>query len=442
VTNNRGLILEDFRAAPEPRRLVRRLDSGLRLVTVPLPRARRVSLELLTRAGSRFDPEASHGISHFLEHMLYRGTRSYPGPHELSLSIENLGGTLDAATAIDHGSIGLSLPPENLAEALPILAEVVSSPILQGIDVERAIVREEILELLDEDGRLVDPDEVARQLVFGEHPLGRPITGSLETLERFDREGLEAFHAERYRAEQMVLAIAGPVNELALAEELAQLRWPTPGASPLPERPAPPQAEPRFTTVRHAESQTSVRVEFRAPGHLGGGEPKTELLLRVLDDGMSTRLYHRICNTLGLCYDVGAYYEAWEDLGIVEITAESAHDQTPRLVDELLGLLERLAAEGPTEEEYVRARRRLDWQLRELCDEPTELATMAAYGELFDVARDPMERRAEFEHVSLEELKAAARQLFSAERLSVVCVGELSRRSRAELERRVLGFGV
>ncbi len=441
MNDDRGLILEEYRACPDPTRVVRRLDSGLRLVTIPLPRARRVCIELLTRAGSRFDPDLRHGISHFLEHMLYRGTPSYPGPHQLSLAIENLGGTLDAATAVDHGSIGLSVPPENLAAALPILAEVVSSPILEGIEVERAIVREEILELLDEDQRLVDPDEVARQLVFGDHPLGRPITGGLETLAQFDRAGLEAFHAERYRAEQMVLAIAGPVDEVALADELARGRWPTSGASLLPERPAPPQKEPRFTTLRHPESQTSVRIEFRAAGHLGGGEPVTELLLRVLDDGMSTRLYHRICNTLGLCYDVGAYYEAWEDLGIVEIAAESSHEQTPRLVDELLGLLERLAAEGPTEEEFARARRRVDWQLRELFDEPAELATMAAYGELFGVARDPNQRRAELERVTLSAVKAQARELFSPERLSVACVGELSRRNRTELERRVMRFG-
>lgn len=423
-----------------PVRVVHRLGSGLRLVATPMPCTRRVMVEVITRAGSRFDPEGLGGISHFLEHMLYRGTPRYPGPHELALAIEDLGGTLEAATYVDHGSIALSLPPESLLPALSILGEVVSSPILQGIDLERTIVAEEILEMLDEDGRLVEPDELGRRLAFGDHALGRPITGNVEALERFDAETLRRFHQERYRPSDMIVALAGPLDVPLLLPVVEQAFSKLVGSVEVSSVPVLPQAAPRFEFVRHADSQTAVRLAFRAAGHQGHAEPTTDLLMRVIDDGMSTRLYHRICNTLGLCYDVGAYYESWADAGIVEIAANSAPESTPRLVRELLELLRRLRDEGPTEEEVSRARRRARWQLSELYDDPGELTGMSGYGELWQTAGDPEERLSQLDTVSHADLREAAQTIFTPNGMSVVCVGELAKRSQTEISRAVLSF--
>ncbi len=415
------------------------LSSGLAVVCVPMSQTASAVAELTTAVGSRHDPPNLGGITHFLEHMLYRGTPTYPGPHELALCFERFGGMLEAATAVDSGSLALSIPPENLELTLPALCEVFQAPLLHGLDVERSIVKEEILESLDDDGTLIDPSDVARRLCFGEHPLGRPITGSVEALARFDEPILRAHHRQSYVGSRAVLTLAGsfPVERILQLAERSFADLPR-GERAVVE-PPPPQHEPRFKAVRYTGSQTSVNLTFRAPGMHDALEPATELLLGILDDGMSTRLYHRICNTLGLCYEVGAYYEAWDDLGVLEITAESAHERTGVLIAELLELLVRLRDEGATPEELATAKQRSRWQMRELVEDPGELASYYGSATLFGTAH-PAERVAELDSVSPDQLRTAAEQVLAGSNLSAACVGQLPRRSIDAIEQRILSF--
>ncbi|HMA95458.1 MAG TPA: insulinase family protein, partial [Polyangiaceae bacterium] len=277
------------------------LESGLRIIAIVLPHTRTTVVEFVSEAGSRYDPSELGGVSHFLEHMLYRGTGNYPGPHELALAFERRGGLLEAATYIDHGSVALSMPPESALPSIPILCEVLRAPLLQGIDVERAIVREEILETLDENSRLVDASDLARGLCFPSHPLGASITGSLDALERFDREALLAHHDRLYVGSGAVVAVAGAVDPNQVFDAFAAgMHGLQRGTRPTAAPPAQTRG-PIYSFVRYTDSQSHLRVVFRASGYGDQSEPAIELLMRLLDDGMSTRLYHRICNSLGLC---------------------------------------------------------------------------------------------------------------------------------------------
>lgn len=416
------------------------LDSGLRVITIEMPTVRTAVIEYVSEAGSCFDLPGHPGISHFLEHMLYRGTKSHRGPHELALAFERKGGLLEAATYIDHGSVALTIPPENLVSALPSFCEVIRSPILEGLDVERAIVREEILENLDDSGRLVEPDDIGRVLSFGDHPLAHPITGTLEALERFDEQVLRAHHDELYVGASSVICVAGPIDKAAVLASLARHLDGMPrGKRQTVTAPDRPQG-PKYEFVPYSDSQSHLRVVFRAPGNRDPHEPVVELLLRLIDDGMSTRLYHRICNTLGLCYDVSAYYEAWSDVGVVEFAGDCAHEQVAELGTELLELVRRLRDDGPTEEEVESAKQRVHWQHCELLDDPAELTGFHGYAELKDVTFMPLARAEELTRVSMEQLRQVARELFTPQNLTVVCVGEPKKRVREKLERQILRF--
>jgi predicted Zn-dependent peptidase len=416
------------------------LDSGLRVVAIELPHARTAVVEFISEAGSRYDPPELAGISHFLEHMLYRGTKSHRGPHELALAFERRGGLLEAATYIDHGSVALSVPPENVEASIPTLCEVLRSPILQGIDVERAIVREEILETLDDTSRLVEADDLGRELCFPGHTLGHPITGSLEALERFDESALWSHHDRLYVGSASVIAVAGAIEPGRVFDAFATgmsglARGTRPGVV-TPEK----TRGPIYSFVRYSDSQSHLRILFRAPGHADAREPAIEMLLRLLDDGMSTRLYHRICNTLGLCYDVSAYYEAWCDTGVVEFAGDCAHERVAALGEELLGLIARLRDEGPTLEEFTAAKQRARWQHLELLDEPGELTGFYGYAELKQTVRSLMTRVDELEAVTVEALRQAACELFTPENLVMVCVGEPHKRVRDKLEKVLCSF--
>jgi predicted Zn-dependent peptidase len=416
------------------------IGSGLRVITVHMPQVRTSVIEYVSEAGSCFDAPGQPGICHFLEHMLYRGTPSHPGSHELALAFERKGGLLEAATYIDHGSVALSIPPENLVSVLPSFCEVIRVPLLQGLEVERAIVREEILENLDDSGRLVAADDIARQMDFGTHPLAHPITGTLEALERFDEPLLRTHHDQLYVADASVICVAGPIEPdavvAALAKELDRMP-----RGVRPTVPAPPEPHgPLHTFVRYSDSQSHLRVVFRAPGYLDSREPALEMILRLVDDGMSTRLYHRICNTLGLCYDVSAYYESWSDAGVVEFAGDCAHEQVGALSGELFDIVRQLRDDGPTREEFEAAQQRVVWQHRELLDDPAELTGFHAYAELKGTTFLPMTRAEQLVRVTMEELRQAARDLFTARNLTVVCVGEPKKRVRDLVERQIRDF--
>jgi predicted Zn-dependent peptidase len=399
-----------------------------------MPGVHRVVLEANLRVGSRFEPAKHNGISHFLEHMLFRGTPSYPSAHQLIVAVEAQGGALTAATSVDHGSLTLEAPPDTFEGLVPVFAEAFRQPVLRDIETERGIVREEILESLDDAGRQIDPDNLTREACFGGHSLGMPITGTLKHLDRFDADRLLAHHRAHYTAEGTVLAVAGPIDPGRTLETLGALfEGLVPGVLPHSE-PPPAQTAPRWRYVHHAaSSQTALRVVFRAPAESAADEPATDLISRILDDGMSTRLYHRICDIKGLCYDVAATYEAYSDSGILELGAEAAHERASELLRELLEVVVELRDRGPTEAELQKAKDRFRWQLFEMLDDPGDVAEFLGVEHLIGLARTPADRLVQLKEVTLDQLRSAARKVFRAASLTVVAVGILSKETQREL---------
>ncbi len=414
------------------------VEGGLAIVVVPLPATHYVVIEAETRVGSRYEAADDNGLSHFLEHVLYRGTPAHPTAFELALTIEERGGELAAATSVDHGALTLTAPAETAEELVSVLADVYARPLLVGLEAEKGIVREEILETLDDDGREIDPDNLIRALSFGDHALGRPITGTLAHLSGFDRDRLLGHHRAHYTSDGTVVAVAGPVDPERIAARIAAAFAALPrGQRPAPSPPEEPDA-PRFRYVPHtSSSQTSLRLAFRAPAEADPDEPATELIARVLDDGMSTRLYRRICDELGLCYDVFARYEAYEDAGLFELGADTAHENAAAVIEEMLALTADLRDAGPTPRELDKAKARLRWQLAELADEPGAVAEYFGVEQLIGLSRSPAQRWAEMEGVSLERVRAAAARLFDRRRCSVVASGRLKRGAQDRLLERL-----
>jgi predicted Zn-dependent peptidase len=402
------------------------LDNGLRVLVAPTPSVHRAVVTMLLRVGSRYETAETNGISHFLEHMLYRGTPSFKTSHEQALGFEGLGGSLYAATQSDYGTMALSLPPESLAKATSLFAEVVCEPRFSAIEVERGIVREEILEDLDDEGRQVDADNLVRELVYGAHPLGFTITGSLAQLDRFDRSMLRKHHARHYTTENAVLCFAGAVRpdeclRLARKHFASMKRGKRIETAP----PTLTQKKARTRHIPNVSSQTTLRVAFRAFSDHDPREPALEMLLRVLDDGMSTRLYERICDSRGLCYDVGALYESYEDDGVFDVAAEVQHDRAALVTKEIANILCDLAAKGPTVEELDRAKARNRWQTQAMLDDAEGIAGYYALSALSNLAPTPGKRHEQLADVTPRAVRDVAAEVFRADRMSLVTVGAL-----------------
>lgn len=421
--------------AQNPR--LERLPNGLGVIVIEMPTLHRVVIDTYLRAGSRYETAESNGLSHFLEHMLYRGAPSHPTAQRLALAFESLGGMLLATTATDSGSLSTYSPPENFSAVLSLYAEVFQYPVLDGIEIEKNIVLQEILEGLDERGRVIDPENLIRAFAFPGHPLGLPITGTIAQLERFDREMLRAHHAQHYTASNAVMAIAGPVDRTRVLEQVATAFAALPQGSPIICEPLVAPLGPRFSHVKDSGSQVMLRVAFRGPGIHSNDETAVEALLRLIDDGMSTRLYRGICDDKGLCYEVSASYEAYDDCGLFELRAETSHERAHAVLTEILHIARALSSQGPEPAELQKVQRRHYWQTREMLDSPEALTSYFALGALHAVPRSLSERHRQLAALDCKAVATVAARLFRPENLSVVVVGSLSNKERTTLEQLV-----
>ena len=417
------------------------LANGLRVVVASRPHISRAHVALYVRVGSRFEAPPTNGLSHFLEHMLYRGTPALETAHQVNHAFESLGGYLYAATQTDFGVFSVTAPAESVAETSRLFGDVLANPTFNDIEIEKGIVCEEILEDLDDDGRQVDADNLSRALIYPTHPLGYTITGDEKRVRSFDRPMLRAHHARHYNAANSVLAFSGAVTHaegLALAERCFSG---LPKGEPVKtDAPTHTQKKPRLQIVENVSSQTELRVCFRAVPEASEHRPAMDMLMRILDDGMSTRLYHRICDSKGLCYDVGASFDGYEDDGVLDFMAGVQHTRTSVVTREILELLCDLATKGPTEDELDKAKRRNAWEIRTVFDSPEELAGFYAGGLLFDRFETPEARLAANTAVTTKNVREMCQLLAQPDRLNVLAVGLLDDGEDERLEGVVKGF--
>ncbi len=413
-----------------------KLANGARVVVVPQPTLHRVALGVFVGVGSRYETPETNGISHFLEHMLYRGSARHPTAHALNLAYERLGGTLYAATHADHTYLAITTPTRHAEEACMLLGESMRAPKLSAIDVERRIVREEILEDLDEDGRQVDVDNVTRALAFGDHPLGWTITGPLDSVDRWDEPTLRAHLARHYVGANTVVVLAGaiePDEGARIAKRAFGKLAAGERAEPLPF--APTQKSVRRKHVPSPGSQTDLRLSFVTPGEKSPMAPAIELLLRVIDDGMSTRLYHRLVDEGGLVYDCEATWEPFEDCGAFDLGAEVQHPRLGEVVDACVELARELAAHGPTLAELEKARERHHFGVEAMLDDAEGIAESAGGAVFFGRPRVPADWARRFDGLDRDALARAARAIFRADRANLVTVGTLPNQARDDLKK-------
>jgi predicted Zn-dependent peptidase len=401
-----------------------RLRNGLRVVTVCRPHLHQAVVTVCVRVGSRHETRRTNGLSHFLEHMLFRGTTRRPSAAEFNHGIESLGATLTAATHGDYTLFELSIPPDALVQGCVELGEVFTSPVFSDRDVEKGIVREEILEDLDEDGTDVNVENLCRAEVFRGDPLGFPITGTTRNVDRFTERDLRAHLAAHYVARNMCVTVVSPLSHRVMARAVERaFGGLAAGTVTSVATFRPQQSRARFRVVPYAAPQSSVRVAFPTPGARSSQAVAIELLLRVLDDGMSTRLHRRICDERGLAYEVHASAELFEDVGVFEIGASVAHSSLESLVREVFTILGDLALHGPTRTEVEKAHRRSTFDLDTMEDHPAALADFYGPAELFDRRQTPAARRLQVLGVTANDIRRAARTIFDPSRLSLVLVG-------------------
>ena len=401
------------------------LPSGLRVVTIETPHLHTALLAVYVRTGSRHETAASNGVSHFLEHLFFRGSQGWPDTVRMNSAVEEVGGNLNGVTTRDHGYYYTPLHPAHLDVGMAIIGDMLTRPRLTDMEVERQIILEEMLDEVDEKGRDIDLDNLSKLQLFPSHPLAFKIAGTRESVSALTHPQVLEHFARHYVTGNLVVTAAGRVRHdevLALVERhFAGLpQGPASTESPPPTSPS----GPLFHFTAHDEAQTEFRLSFRTVPEHHEDWPALQLLRRFLDDGLSSRLPFEIVEKRGLAYSVHASLEAFHDAGLFEIEAASAPDKASRVVAETLRVLGELCTTEVSEEEMARAKRRHRMLLEFAQDSPGELAGWFGGTELFRRPESFNLRADLVDATTAAQVREAARRYFARDNLTVVSVGQ------------------
>jgi predicted Zn-dependent peptidase len=410
------------------------LDNGLAVTTVELPHLHTAVCALFVKVGARFEVPEDNGLSHFVEHMLFRGTERYATSLALNTAVERLGSTLHAETGRDYTLFQLALEPAHVPAAIALLGELLGRPRFADIELERELILEEINEDYDEQGTEINADDIARGLAFEDHPLGQRIIGPRSNVERFALGDVQRHFSRFYGARNANLCVAGPVSHGAIVEAAGRALSGMSAGARAEVPPAPPLVTgPRLRHVADAGSQTSLAILFRAIPELDPAYVALVALLRVLDDGMSTRLHYTLADQKGLAYSIHAAIEPLADTALFEIAGATANAKVPSLVRELLLLLDGLRRGEINDDELAKARVRYRYETLASID---DAAAMAGWfgGTALYYAPPPLSQRLEaMSGITVDELVDVAGKVLAPDHLVLAAVGTLSRARLGEL---------
>jgi predicted Zn-dependent peptidase len=404
------------------------LANGLRVVTVELPHLHTGMIAAYVRAGSRHEDPARNGVSHFLEHLFFRGSEGYPDGRTMNALVEDCGGSLNGVTTRDHGYYFSPVHPERLEVPMAVLGDMLARPLFKEIELEREVILEEILDEVDEKGRDIDIDNLAKRALFPDHALGLKIAGTPATVSALREDDLRAQHARAYGARNIVLAAAGPVHHgqvLALAERhFAALR---PGAvlhdGALNGAPRGPQ----LVAVDHTDAQMELQVSFRGPPEEHADFPVLRVIKRVLDDGLASRLQMQLVERKALAYSVGAGMDGFTDCSVFEVGCACAPRKAPAALAEMLRLLSELGEADVPQDELVRAKKKSRISLEFSLDSPADMIGWFGAGELLHPPAESFRSwLARIEDVSAADIRRVASAMFRRENLVACAVGPLA----------------
>jgi predicted Zn-dependent peptidase len=409
------------------------LPTGERLITERVPSVRSVALGFWIGTGSRDETEARSGVSHFIEHLLFKGTSTHSA-QEIAEIFDGLGGELNAATSRETTVLYARVPDDRLERAVDVMVPMVYDPAFADVDSEREVVLEEIAMVDDNPQDLVH--DVVAEAVFGGHPLGRPVIGRAEVISSVSRRALTAFHRAAYVSDNVVVAAAGSLDHERLAE---LLRARIPGADAPARRPRKPFGRapaPGYRFRRKATEQ--YHVCLGAPGVSRRDERRfaASLLDSILGGSASSRLFQEIREKRGMAYSVYSFASQYSDAGQVGLYVGTREDNLAACFEIVARELADVAGGGVHAGELERAKENLKGRI--LLSLESTSSRMSRLGKSLVTNTEllsPEEVVARIEAVTADEVAAVAAELLRLERLSAAGIGPSESRFRRAIER-------
>jgi predicted Zn-dependent peptidase len=412
------------------------LDSGERLITERVDSVRSVSLGFWIGAGARDEPDAKAGVSHFIEHLLFKGTRSYEA-QQIAEIFDEMGGELNAATSREHTVVYARVPDRHLEDALDVMADMVFSPAFTDIDSEREVVLEEIAMVEDTPQDLVH--DLLSEAVFSGHALGRPVIGRAEVISSISRRSIAAYHRRAYVAGNVVLAAAGHLEHeqvLGLLGRAARERAEPPARhtrvrSPLVREPPP--------GLRFQQKDTEqFHVCIGAPGIARSDRRRfaASLLDAILGGSASSRLFQEIREKRGMAYTVYSFGSQYTDSGLIGIYVGTREENLVSCLEIVAEEIADIAAGNLRERELERAKENLKGRIALSMESTSNRMSRLGRSLITDTELLSLDRViAEIDAVEPSALAELAGVLLEPTRLSVAGIGPSDDRFAEAVER-------
>lgn len=398
------------------------LPNGVRIITEEIDYVRSVSIGLWVGAGSRDEREGNEGISHFIEHMLFKGTKNRTA-RELAESLESVGGQLNAFTTKEYTCFYAKVLDEDMDLANDVLSDMFFNSLFdeKEIEKEKKVVIEEIKMYED------SPDELIHDLfseyVWNDHPLGKPILGTEESIRGLSREKIIDYLGHHYAPENLVIAVAGKINHEDVLNKLAPIygEFKRGGIRIL-------EGTPKGHTVRryNAKDTEQMHLVMGVPG-LGQDDEDIypmHIINNVLGGGLSSRLFQEIREQRGLAYSVYSYHSTYVDSGMFAIYAGTTPDNTQEVVECIITELLKMKNEGISADELRKTVAQVKGSLYLGLESVSSRMSRLGKTELsYNRVISPEEMVGKLEKVTLEDVKRVMNRLWDKDKLSLLMLG-------------------
>ncbi|HEY1014118.1 MAG TPA: pitrilysin family protein [Herpetosiphonaceae bacterium] len=401
------------------------LPNGLRIYTDEMPHTHSVSMGIFTRVGSRYEDARLSGISHFLEHMFFKGTERRPTAKEISEAIEGIGGFINASTSFDVTTYYCKVANIHFDRGIDVLTDMLNGSVFdpKEIEKERGVIQEEIKMSLDVPAQWVH--QILDELMWGDQPLGRDIAGTLETVGAFTREDLLEYQRHHYTAGNTVVSVAGSVSSDQVVQALtaALAKYPT-GGLHKPILTTEIKPGPLVSLINKATEQTNFALGLATFAYTDPDRWALSVLDSILGGGMSSRLFQEIREERGLAYSVGSYNTEYDDAGKWIVYGGVEVGKAHAAIEAVVTELRKLRDNGVTDAELTRIKEQVKGGMLLGLEDTWSVASRNGrhemrYGEVIPVEQIV----AWIEAVSHEDIQRVARRLIRDDNLYLSVIG-------------------
>ena len=421
------------------------LVNGMTVIVIEQPHIHSIELAMFVRSGLRFENMQNNGISHFVEHMLFRGNSAYPTSHLLNREFELIGRDLRASTMSDHTYYGFSPHISNIDRAINLFSEFFLEPMFPDIELERGIILEECLEDLNEKGVDVDINNLACKLLYPENALARPTIGTEESISSISVRDLKEHYAQFYTPDNMILVAAGCVDHKSFFDCAKKYfsRLVGNGSTPsnhFDETLNEAQLQPALLFQYDSDSQVQLQVCFRAVSYNHPDYFIATLISRLFDDGVTSRLQKVLREEKGLVYSVECRTTSLPDTGTIDFDVSVRSEKVVEVTKILLDEIKKFTSTGAGEDELKLVKQRYGYDLDYELDDPYRQIIRYGFCHLYSTECTVEEEREKISRITSLDILRVARDIFVPEKINFVLVGPYTSDLEISLQQLVHNF--